>query len=57
MLNQWINELAPDEKRNCTSGGNTIRYPREIKEAAVLALCTRTTSAKDVAKEYQVTRE
>lgn len=53
VLNQWINELAPDEKRNCASGGNTIRYSREVKEAAVLALCTRTSSAK----EYQVTRE
>lgn len=57
VLNQWIKELAPEEKRNCTSGGNTIRYSREVKEAAVLALCTRTTSAKDVAKEYHVTRE
>lgn len=57
VLNQWIKELAPEEKRNCTSGGNTIRYPRVVKEAAVLALCTRTTSAKDVAKKYHVTRE
>ena len=57
VLRQWIKEFAPEEKTNCTSGGNTIRYPREVKEAAVLALCTRTTSAKDVAKEYNVTRE
>jgi len=57
LLNKWIQEIAPEEKRHCTSGGRVLYSTRERKEAAVIALCTRNTSAKEVARDFSVSRE
>ena len=57
MLNKWIFELAPEKKRHCRSGGAVVKYTREQKEQAVISLCSRSKSAKEVAAEHGTTRE
>ena len=57
MLDEWISELAPEHKRHCLSGGANIKYSQEPKEQAVIALCSREQPAREIAKEYGVTRE
>lgn len=57
LLEQWINELAPSEKKTCTSGGANLKYSSEIKENAVMDMCTRTSSVQEIADEYGVTRQ
>lgn len=57
MLDKWISELAPEEKKHCHSGGANIKYSQEYKEQAVIALCSREQPARVIAKEYGVTRE
>jgi len=54
MLRRWCDELAPGTRKRRVGG---IQCTREKKEEAVIALCVRTGSAKEVAKEYSVTRE
>jgi len=56
-LDQWILELAPDQKNYCHSGGTIIKYTREQKEQAVISLCLKNKTAKEVATEYGTTRE
>lgn len=56
-LGEWITELAPDQKKHCCAGGTVVKYPRELKEHAVISLCSRSKPAKDVAAEYGTTRE
>lgn len=57
MLNKWILELVPEKKRHCRSGGVVVKYTREQKEQAVISLCSRSKSAKEVAAERGTTRE
>ncbi|WP_414150638.1 IS3 family transposase [Acetobacterium carbinolicum] len=57
MLDKWITELAPDQKRYCRSGGAVVKYTRDQKEQAVISLCSRSKPAKEVAAEYGTTRE
>ena len=56
LLNKWIQEIAPTEKRHCASGGRVLYSTREKKEAAVIALSTRKTSANQVAQDFSVSR-
>lgn len=56
LLSKWIKEIAPSEKICCSSGGHTLYSSREKKEAAVIALCTRTIPAKKIAKAFNVSR-
>ena len=56
-LNNWIADIAPDQKKHCRSGGAVVRYTREQKEQAVISLCSRSSSAIEVAAEHGVTRE
>jgi putative transposase len=53
-LRAWCDELAPGTRKKRTGG---IQYTQEQKKEAVIALCTRTGRAKDIAKEYGVTPE
>ena len=46
--------MAPGTRKKRTGG---IQYTQEQKREAVIALCTRTGSAKGIAEEYGVTRE
>lgn len=57
QLRLWIDELAPDQKKCCRASSGSIKYSREHKEKAVIALCSRSTNAKEVAAEYGTTRE
>jgi len=57
ILDKWIKELAPDQKRHCRSGGAVVKYTHNQKEQAVISLCSRSQSAKEVAAEYGTTRE
>lgn len=57
LLMQWIDELAPNEKRACTSGGALLKYSSETKENAVMDMCTRSSSVQEIADEYGVTRQ
>jgi transposase InsO family protein/transposase-like protein len=57
MLNKWILEIAPEEKKTCLSGGSLVKYTQEQKEQAVISLCSRSKPAKEVAAEIGVTRE
>jgi putative transposase len=54
MLRSWCDELAPGTRKKRVGG---LQYTREQKKEAVIALCTRTGSTKDIAKEFGVTRE
>lgn len=56
-LDSWIKELAPEQKKSCRSSASKVKYTQEQKEEAVIALCSRTKSAKEVASEYGITRE
>ena len=56
-LDKWIVELAPEQKKRCRSLSTSVKYTREQKEQAIIALCSRTKTAKEVAAEYGVTRE
>ncbi|MDD2587050.1 MAG: transposase [Syntrophomonadaceae bacterium] len=50
----WCDELAPESRKKRVGG---LQYSQEQKEEAVIALCTRTGNAKEIAREYGVTRE
>ena len=56
-LDKWIAEIAPDQKKHCRSGGAVVKYTREQKEQAVISLCSRSKSAKEVAAKHGTTRE
>lgn len=56
-LDSWITELAPKEKKCCRSSASKVKYTQAQKEEAVIALCSRTKTAKEVASEYGITRE
>lgn len=53
-LRSWCNEQVPDLRKKRVG---SVQFTQEQKKEAVIALCTRTGSAKDVAKKYGITRE
>jgi len=53
-LRLWCDEFAPGTRKKRVGG---IQYSREHKKDAVIALCSRNGSARDVADEFGVTRE
>ncbi|MEE3399962.1 MAG: IS3 family transposase [Eubacterium sp.] len=57
LLDQWVKELVPDQVEHCRSKASSIKSSREHKEKAVIALCSRSTKAKEVAAEFGTTRE
>lgn len=56
-MDKWILEIAPEKKRDCSSGGSIVKYTREQKEQAVISLCSRSKPAKEVAVDHGTTRE
>ena len=52
----WLNEAYPDREKYCVSGGAMVEYPKEKKEQAVIDLCARNGSAKEVAEAHGVSR-
>ena len=53
---QWLNEAFPDRKKYCVSGGAMVEFSQEKKEQAVIDLCARAGSAKEIAETHGVSR-
>lgn len=56
-LSDWIDEAGIERKQHCFSKKSLVQWPKEIKEQAVVDLCSRDGSAREVAEEYGVERE
>ena len=56
ILREWIDELAPDQKRCCKKHDTSVKLSLEEKKQAVVDLCSRTGSADEVAQKYGVSR-
>jgi transposase InsO family protein/transposase-like protein len=52
----WIEELQPGIRQRIVGRAPNIQHPQEIKNAAVIELCTRKTSAKAIAQKLAVCR-
>ena len=55
-LKSWINKLSPETDQLRTSPRTVVKFTEEQKRDAVIELCLRETSAKDVAKRQGTTR-
>ena len=55
-LRLWIGELHPELRQHMVGRGLNVQHRLEKKAAAVIALCTRTTSAQEIAKKESVSR-
>jgi transposase-like protein len=56
LLVRWIDELHPQLRRRMVGRAPNVQHPPEIKNAAVVELCTRTTSALTIAESVGVCR-
>lgn len=57
LLDNWIKELAPEQKKHrCSTGRSGVIYTEEQKEQAVIELCSRSCTATELAQQYGVTR-
>ena len=56
LLTRWIDELHPQLRRRMVGRAPNIQHSPEVKNAAVLELCTRTTNALTVAESVGVCR-
>lgn len=57
MFRKWLDETYPNCKRGCAPGGAKVQYPQEVKEQAVIDLCSRKEPAKAIAQSYGIIRE
>ena len=55
-LAAWVNELHPERRKNVVGKAHSVQRPQELKQAAVIELCTRQTSARAVAHKLAVSR-
>jgi putative transposase len=55
-LTTWIDEVAPDARMRMVGRAPNVQHPIETKKAAVIELCTRNTSAEEIAKKVKVCR-
>ncbi|MEO5736055.1 MAG: IS3 family transposase [Variovorax sp.] len=56
-LTAWIHELDPVASMRVVGAAKRISRPPALRQAAVVALCTRQGSAQDIAQEIGVCRE
>lgn len=56
LLTRWIDELHPQLRRRMVGRAPNVQHPPESKNAAVVELCTRTTSALTIAESVGVCR-
>ena len=56
LLQEWIDELAPDQKKSCKKPVSSVKLSLEEKKQAVVDLCSRSGSANEVAEKYGVSR-
>ena len=55
-LSVWVDELHPETRTRVVGKAGSVLLPREIKQAAIIELCTRQTSARAVAQKLDVSR-
>lgn len=55
-LSKWIDELQPDARPRMVGRAPNVQHPMETKKAAVIELCTRSSSAEAIAKKIKVCR-
>jgi putative transposase len=56
VLTGWVDELHPEVRHRIVGRAPNIQHPVERKNAAVIELCTRTTSAQEIADKLAVCR-
>lgn len=56
VLTKWIDELHPEARPRMVGRAPNVQHPTEVKKAAVIELCTRTTSAQEIAQKVKVCR-
>lgn len=56
LLKEWIEEIAPGQRKYCKKPSTTVNLTSEEKKQAVIDLCSRTGSADDITKKYGVSR-
>lgn len=56
VLTAWIDEFHPEIRRRIVGRAPNVLHPPEIKNAAVVELCTRTTNAQTIAQSVGVCR-
>lgn len=55
-LTVWIDELHPELRQRMVGRAPNVQHAVELKNAAVVELCTRTTSAQEIADKVSVCR-
>jgi len=55
-LTAWLDELHPEVRKRVVGRTAYMQHPLELKNAAVIELCTRKTSAQVIAKKLAVCR-
>jgi transposase InsO family protein/transposase-like protein len=56
VLTAWIDELHPEVRQRMVGRAPNVQHPQELKKAAVIDLCTRQTSAQEIAEKLAVCR-
>ena len=56
VLTGWIDELHPEIRQRIVGRAPNVQHTMELKNAAVIELCTRTTSAQEIADKLAVCR-
>ena len=56
VLREWIDRIAPGERKYSIKRGTVVQYTHEQKKAAVIELCSRTGSADSVAETFGTSR-
>ena len=56
VLTRWIDELHPEVRHRMVGRAPNTLHPDAIKNAAVIELCTRKTSAQEIAQKLAVCR-
>lgn len=56
LLTAWVDELHPEVRRRIVGRAPNVQHPQDLKKAAVVELCTRTTNALAVAQSVGVCR-
>ena len=51
VLTAWIDELHPGVRTRVVGHAPNVQHSLELKNSAVIELCTRTTSAQEIARE------
>jgi transposase InsO family protein/transposase-like protein len=55
-LSTWLDELYPEGRRRIVGKAGDVTHPQEVKQAAVIALCTREESVRVLAQRIGVSR-